>query len=104
MEENKVKVVDYTFIEGYRCIWLENILKEFQVETKEYWIKDNDDWMFEPVYNYNEPDNLEFWSIGYTCIFETDNFNHEFAEILIEAMLANTSYLELCLDKEMEEK
>lgn len=94
---DKPKVVEYEFPKGYRVIWLEEILKEFQIETHESWKRDDDEWLF-PDYQLKEPEYPDLYSIIYTCIPEPGNFNHEFAEMLIESMLSFTGYLEGCYE------
>lgn len=97
------KILEYTFPLGYRCVWLEGILKEFNIETKESWFKDESDW-FSPVYRFEEPEYPDLYSILYTCLPEEGNFAHEFAEILIDAMMQTTGYLEGCLKQEIDNK
>lgn len=100
------RIVEYSFEQGYRCAWLESILKEFQIETKESWqrIVDIDDWMYQANIIFKEPDYPEFYTITYTCLPEVGNLNHEFADMLIEAMLSTVGYLEGCFKKEIEIK
>lgn len=97
------RVIEYEFPTGYRVIWLEEILKEFNIETKESWYKE-DDFFETPIYKFTEPEYPEFYSLLYTCLPEKGNFAHEFAEMLIEAMLQTTGYLEGCLKLDIENK
>ena len=103
MEERKV--VEYSFSQGYRVPWLEEILSEFEIETKECWYSnEDDDWLFQPRYVFEEPEYPDLYSICYTCLPESNNFAHEFAEILIDAMMQTTGYLEGCLKQEIDNK
>lgn len=97
------RVIEYEFPTGYRVIWLEEILKEFNIETKESWYKE-DDFFETPIYKFNEPEYPEFYSLLYTCLPEKDNFAHEFAEWLIDCMLEHVSYLEKCLRQDIKEE
>ena len=97
------KVVEYQFNNGYRVIWLEGILKEFRIETKESWTRHENEWFEQPPMQFEEPKYPDLYSILYTCLPEADNLYHEFAESLIEGLIANTCYLEGCLLKEVKQ-
>lgn len=103
--DNKFRVIEYEFMEGYRVPWLEEIMKEFGVEVKESWhkIDEDEDW-FTPNFIFHEPDYPDLWQIVYTCLAEIDNPYHDFAESLIESLLSYTGYLEGCLQKEIDNK
>lgn len=104
MEEKSSKIIEYEFNLGYRVPWLEGILKEFKIETKESWQKlDSDTDWFASSCVFHEPTYPEFYSITYTCLPEISNPNHEFAESLIESLLSYVGYLEGCLLKEIKE-
>lgn len=103
MDENLNKVVEYDFPQGYRAPWLEDILKEFGVETKVSWYKESE-FFDTPIYKFEEPDYPDLYSIVYTCLPEINNPHHEFAESLIESTLSYIGYIEGCLTIEDNKK
>lgn len=104
MNDN-MRIIEYEFMAGYKVPWLEDTLKEFNIETKESWLKidEDEDWST-PSFIFKEPDYPDLYSITYTCLAEIDNPYHDFAESLIESLLSYTGYLEGCLQKEIDNK
>lgn len=101
MEGDKYKIIEYEFQEGYRVAILEEILKEFKVETKVCWWKDLD-FFDKPQYIFREPDYPDLYNIHYTILYEVGNKDHEFADTLIDSYLSYIGYIEKCLTKEDE--
>ena len=99
MGEEENKALDFQLPKGYRCIWLESILREFRIETHESWYRQDDDWLVPPMLVYEEPGKLDLYSIIYTIIPEMDDEHHQFALALIESMQSYVEYLESCLEK-----
>ena len=102
MEDN-IRIVEYEFenVQG-EVAFVEEILKEFEIEAKMSWV--HEDEYGTASITYYEPICPELYNVLYTCLLDSDNPNHIFADMLITQLIEDMCVLEGCLQLDIDNK
>jgi len=103
MEDN-YRIVEHEFVDIYEPVpAVEDILKEYNIETHIIWVKE-DDFTGARLISQVEPIAPELYNICYTYMLEQNNTRHLFADYLIESTILNICKLEGCLQLDIDNK
>lgn len=112
MKEDNFEIQDaigYSFKGLEEVPFIENIIQEFGLASSRYWMRPatKEDWFCNGdfVVTQTKPILINEYDLTYDIPYNKDNiYTVMFAEFLIDSYIEYIGYLEVCLEKGMEEE